>query len=577
MRLTSIALENWLCHRHLKLDFSPLTIVSGPNEAGKSAIRDAIAFAMLAELTRVTAKGDRDLLVTQGATSGRVGLGCQNGELAMTYLRDISSGKGNGLAMPIGEHAVPAVVPYVLDPALFAHATIDTRRNLLLAVMRVGMDPKSIKVELERRRIASWERMFHLPDSETLPQWIVRCEKLASEARGGWKQITGETYGPVKAEDWEAPRLIEPDPERMQVLEAEISALRAKQSDLTRQVGAMEERQRLKAAQVQQRLSTEAIRLSRADAEHQLQMASNRLTAAEEQQRLAEEEVQNLRRRQLIVACVHGTNHLLVGNVLEETDLDPSQQASPADYENATARLGSARVAVTTAMNVYENQKARLARLAAAEVEPETEAGSELPYNTQGHEREIAAIGLTLQTRMDELAALHGAGEDASAALKETDQAAALHAEVQAWTTIAKAIAPGGIPAERLQQAIAPFNEQLASLTAAFGLDWPTIALGPDMELYRGSMPYGLLSESAKWKADATIALALAILSDLKFAVIDRFDVLGLPARKPCLAWLDDLTKNGMLDTVILLGTLKEPPKAPGRVKVIWLGEPAHA
>ena len=38
------------------------------------------------------------------------------------------------------------------------------------------------------------------------------------------------------------------------------------------------------------------------------------------------------------------------------------------------------------------------------------------------------------------------------------------------------------------------------------------------------------------------------------------------------LAWLDRLTKSLMLETCLVLGTLREPPKLPERVGSVWLG-----
>ena len=51
--------------------------------------------------------------------------------------------------------------------------------------------------------------------------------------------------------------------------------------------------------------------------------------------------------------------------------------------------------------------------------------------------------------------------------------------------------------------------------------------------------------------------------------VLDRMDVLDLPNRAKLIRWM--LGVAGDHDSILLIGTLKEPPKLPAQVAVHWL------
>jgi hypothetical protein len=54
--------------------------------------------------------------------------------------------------------------------------------------------------------------------------------------------------------------------------------------------------------------------------------------------------------------------------------------------------------------------------------------------------------------------------------------------------------------------------------------------------------------------------------------VLDRFDVLELKARGQLLNMLCDLVRLGSMDSVIMLGTMKEKPEGlPAEVTAHWI------
>jgi antitoxin (DNA-binding transcriptional repressor) of toxin-antitoxin stability system len=98
------------------------------------------------------------------------------------------------------------------------------------------------------------------------------------------------------------------------------------------------------------------------------------------------------------------------------------------------------------------------------------------------------------------------------------------------------------------------------------------VAIGTEMEITADGRPYALLSESEKWRTDCLLALAVAKLSGLKIALLDRFDVLDMDGRLDAIDLLDDLAQRGELEQAIIAGTLKQAPtQLPETFETIWI------
>ena len=117
MKPDRLQLTNWMCHRHLDLPLTPLTLVGGGNDRGKSTIRDAFAFALSGETARITAKSERPQLITEGESKGAVALTIG----PWTVARNIKDGKAavsGELPLPVdtSRDVLVEVLPYCLAP-----------------------------------------------------------------------------------------------------------------------------------------------------------------------------------------------------------------------------------------------------------------------------------------------------------------------------------------------------------------------------------------------------------------------------------------------------------------------------
>lgn len=579
MKITGLGLENWLCHRHLSLDFfSPLTLISGDNEAGKTACRDAIAFAMMGALSRIEAAKDRAALITEGQTSGTVTLRCSGGGVAMACVRDIATGKLKGRPtekMPIGSAATGAV-PYVLDTTRFAGGEPDARRSLLLEVMRVSVDAATIRATLIERGHAL---AAELPaDEDGYETWQEVAKERASQERGIWKSATGETYGERKAETWALPIDEATDPDAKAELERDVDGLRAQLAQLRTARGAAEEKLRAweesqtKIAGLKERIARKPA------AQAALETAAEAVLAcqiAEQEAANCMEQTRAMMRTSPVYYCTRcRTPHVFSDNTLVEVtgDID-APTATQSDYLNAQAAHAKMKVATDLAHTIHLSKKQILRTIEDAEAAIALGlSGGERPPDTKEIDEQITRIEtLALPAVLDRLAASMASEINVKRAIEINAKAKAAHEGVQAWMAIARLVEPSGIPAEQLTKALAPFNARLAVLAGLFGYE--PVRIGDDMAITRGSRAYRMLSKSGKWGCDLMIAIALAEASDVRFVVVDEFDVLAPGRRKSALVALYNRTKQGAMDSVILLGTLRELPGVPADVNAYWLGD----
>jgi len=148
-----------------------------------------------------------------------------------------------------------------------------------------------------------------------------------------------------------------------------------------------------------------------------------------------------------------------------------------------------------------------------------------------------------------------------------TNRAAGFAHSVASWAAAADALAPDGIPGEIVADRLKPLNDRLRNTAMLTG--WPQTVVTPTMDILVDNRTFGLQSESSQWRAQTAIVEAISVISEVGLLVLDRMDVLDLANRGKLMKWLISVAKEH--NNILLIGTLKEPPKLPDSVKVHWL------
>lgn len=540
-------------------------LVAGDNGSGKTSLRDAISMALTGEPCRVSKKKDLDQLLHNGAKKGR----------ATVY----SAGEILGeIKLPKGEFAGPdfagaEYLPLVLSPSKFAAMTNDERRSMLFKVTgcRVSMktiEPLLIKRSIDMALFAEVQAMLR----SGFPAAAKYAQEQARDAKADWKAITGEQWGGEKAESWEVelPTAAAPTDEQIKAADAAVEKVMQDIANGQTFLGQLQEQKRTAAAEAQriESLREQAGNLERAKAKldsTETDLAVWVAKAADLAAQLAAAE--NNAGGCECPSC--GAHLKIEGDQLKvyQTTAEPTAQITTLEPK--------LKEAVNARDMLQRAQRNDMAAIAAAEQAAAALQEAEAAPQFDAAKLEKTELALTqlkqlLAGEQAKAHALKDLREQIDNAATTTQKAAAVHAKIAAWLAIADAMLPDGVPGDLLKMALAPINQSLELLANL--AEWPVVTITPDIEITVGGRAYLLASESQQWRADALIGIAIAQLTGLRMVMLDRFDVLSLAGRGQLLGMVCELVDMGSMDTVIMLGTMKEIPKAlPGQVTPVWI------
>lgn len=572
MKLTRLHVEHFCSIKVIDETFpAPGLLVAGRNEQGKSSIADAIRLAILGEPGRgIALKKEWGALLREGAQKGYVEAdGTTDGERWGAKV-SLPSGTAKRQGALADGFAPANAVRAVLSPEWFAAAAPDERRDLLFWALRVDMSGNEIARRLVLRGCNDDKirQIVPLINAKGHAAACALAEENARDARAAWKATTGEAYGSEKAESWTPKQPAAPEgAESSHMLEERLLEEEREIAEFQSVLGGMEaKRVSYEAhAATMNGLQQKAGLAERAKIAHE--NAAKEAIALRKQIAETEGAVAAATKAKpepcpscgSLLVHQHGKLSQFEGEIVPE----PEEARRLPDWRNAAALLERAAANHLRDHHAALEAQQTLADLEKAGVEPVTQAA----INDVRAEKDAATTRMrALRTRLQERELF----EEACVRAQQTAQdAAQAHRDVKEWGAIAEALSPSGIPGEILSEALAPFNGRLRASAQATG--WPSVTVTDDMRVLVGTLPYGLQSESAKWRADLVLAEAVAHFSGLKFLMTDRLDVCDVGHRMKALSWIDDLLASGDLEQAIVIGTFRDRPGMPDSWAVRWI------
>lgn len=550
-----VEIKNLIGIKNLSINTGKAALICGQNGSGKSSVAAAIRMALLGEIERIDYKKQAPELAHHGAKD--YGVKIMLGE------REFSFGKefGNKHMTP---HENPFYLGIVTGSKLPAELDEEMMKSMIIHLAGISLTADEI-----RKRLSAYDQeKVALLIPEITKSWDAAeayAKTQATGSRAVWKSITGEVYGENKAETWTAVKP-ETNPARLDELSAEIVMLETQIKQLVEQEAEAKAKNNVLENQLK---NLESKRAESAKIEE----LKSLLAGAEKA--LAEHKVEIAKCEELASGtpepakyqcpCCQGALMFSSG------ELEPWSHEGKAPDLEAKSTLKR----LIESLDIRESQVARrkkeleqavAAKAIADEIERESEGKTLI---------NLADVNALLQEKRNTYSAyvkehnmLTKAAEQSEVADDKTANAARHHAGVKEWDVLQKEVSASGIRQKLLTTALDSFNESLGNLKTG---NMPVVRIASSMVPMLSDRPYYLLSESEKWRVNTLMTLAISILSGIKIAIIDRFDLLGIPDRPAFLKLFADIANRGDIDHIIVAGTLKEPPKLPTPYSVFWL------
>ena len=500
--------------RQAELAIDGLTLISGPNAAGKSSLLQAVAAAVSGRTIPLAGlrKADAGALVTTGAANGSVRIAGDDGHAEIAW----PSAKAKSEGTPPQATAFAAGLDHLLDHK--------SRERSQILQRYLGAEPTREDLGAELSGFSAefvdkvWQRIQDNDTAETSGWDVAHGEAKDKGARlkGQWEQVTGEKYGERKAASWT------PD-----IWDEDLAATSQESLEDT----LAREREYLEGLISEQAVSEDERRRLRelADAQQEREQAAKEASETLAERRQEHEEAK--RKRDALPPadknagkpCPHcGQPVAVVGS-------GPRAELQQAEKHITEDELKNRRDAVARADGQVENRKRAVAEAERAANDAERKAQeardaaaklAELP--AEGDQQDSQEVEQARERVRN--------AEQRLQAFKTYREARQKHQAVQDNAKIVAVLAPDGLRAKKLAEAATAFcRDYVQPFTKAAG--WPEVTLDETFTPSLGGRTYALLSESEQYRVRVAIQVAMARLDGSDLVVIDGVEVLDRKGR----------------------------------------------
>ncbi|SFI74873.1 AAA family ATPase [Nitrosomonas sp. Nm34] len=549
MKIKQIIINNFLAVRNLQASTDkPIFLFAGNNEAGKSTIADACAMAMLGYFPRGIGKRDGTLLLNNKANDASIEI----------YSEDVAFSQViNRTGLMKGTKSENPALPFVLDIKRFSKATSEERSKLLFEISGTKITPQVVR---EKMKAAGLNLDYAEPIIPIVIASFSEAQKEAQararEAKAQWKTVTGETYGDKKAPEWKASKEgnLEALQDEIIGIKKELSIIESELEASNQQYGALKQAKD-KAGSFQEEMQklqeqVDSIPRIKKKKDCDEQSVTSWLSMIEN----IKNQAGNISPADTVSACPScGTELVFVAaekKLIERGDMHGDQ--------SGLANLPKYQQALETSKNAVANDERDLRAAENTQTKLELMKSSLPEFNEVVFASIVAKIDELKATKKElseQVSKLEGQERNLREADSKTEQAMKYHLTVAEYEKIAAALSPLGIPGEFQNETSGPFVDRVQAQAAKAG--WKIPEFDNDFRIWVNGCAYECLSESAQWRVDVLISEAISHMSELKFFVVDRFDLLDNDSRSDYLYWLSELAILGEVDTVLTMGTLK--------------------
>lgn len=601
MKITRIKLENFQGNRTLDvaLPNQPVILVCGHNWSGKSTLLDAVRYALIGRTvkTGIVAPPRNGVLLTNEATEGTVRIEGTDGQHPFQYTRSLHNGVLiDAESKPNTNVAHRGAVP-ALFPAYFSSLDADQRRELLWQCKQGG-SPQGIDVNdlvaglrNDAGEMPFDEQLAHACATEADEHLIAggfaaahkEAQLARQSAKGEWKGITGQTWGPQKAAHWAPAAADATCDEQIELHKKSLEQKRNQLKILEQQLEASRQAEKTHDAyhhasvarsQAMDKISSlhKALAEIKSDGERYAKLLKELQTNARSAQ--IEQAQMPCPHCNTMLRYTHRdprTSPQLVRNDEHFQPITAEQrQKLKTHIEAMSAKLADARSVYSQIKTQIDAEQKRLQDTPAAETEPPMIPAGEVEQIAQQLERERAECE-TLNSELHRWIGRRNAQGDDQ--LEQRAQHA--HQRILIWDRIAELTGPGpnGFMARATQEALTDLNGAVHYFGRLLKEVWPEEILDQNLNAFA----YDSMSVSERWLVDLAISAALG-RGNSRLLLVDELDIISPEARPRVFNALAQLVRLGHYDQIIACCTLRKAPSLPekGPLGLVWLPKMNH-
>lgn len=505
-----LSIRNFRGVEKADLDLKGIALVAGKNEAGKTSIAQAAQAVLTGEVVPLAdlRKADVAMLIHAGTGNGSVELsrdGDNAGQARIEYPRAKKETEGNA----------PSATPIACGMVSPLDMERKQRAEVLIAYLKALPAEDDLRAVLADVKLTD-EGFARLWKSIAERGWDgahAEVREKGVEMKGQWREVTGENYGSQKAATW-MPAEWETDLDGAS--EESLAALVTQAQEIRDAAIAHTAVSEDRLAQLRATVAAaDEARPTLAELDKACDEAGKRVSDTMEVMKNAPSPDAVVE----TVACPEcGARLVIRGNALAK----PPPDATAKENQERRSKAEEA---------VREHQKACEALRSATD--RKAEADRTIAQGAAAA-KELAAAEASAGEGADDEALERarrdvGAAEGRLSAFRRKARADRLHFNIGRNAAVLAVLAPDGLRAKRLRDAIAGLNDRLAAVAAAAG--WAACEITPDLAvLYRGTA-WSLCSESGRFRARVMLQIVLAVMDGSEAVVVDGADILDSGGR----------------------------------------------
>ena len=506
--------ENFRGIKNARGELKDVTIIGGKNGQGKSSVLQALAATLSGnaipflkqgsepgKFSPMMNKKNAGLLVHAGQKSAKAKIGTDAEDSMQLSWPDCKHVAGLGMSPPKATSTAAGLLKWdgicstsrsmFLVDLLKATPTDEDIRSYLSLT---GVSEKGIQWAISSINKNGWDG-----SAKTIKESI-------TEMKGSWRAATGEQWGASKAEGWR------PDGWSDETATANIAGLHSKLSEekeiLERCIAGQAVGEEKKAQLNRTAASEQKTTRARKELQNSQIRLNSAIKAKESMEKPVESDGKNLADcpscGKPVAVKQTGSGFSLLKP--ESVDQEKNKKLSKAIH-GIDGKIQAAKQMLATKQKNLDTIKHnnKLARAAAEELkrlgdgsvtESELEAARRSVEETEKHIRSFQR-------------------------LEEANKA---HEAIKTRTKILDFLKPGGARHKKLVECLAEFNKEVSELSGVAG--WPSVQLADDLELTLGGKKHFSLSDSEKYRAGATLQLAIARRDGSDVAIFDGAEIL---------------------------------------------------